>query len=210
MRKRVYIYVNGILNYPGSADGWTDRAVTWTHVHCSQAGYRAEKFEYMAGAILRRIFQQRRANKLARMISYYDPEKWHVILVAHSNGCDVALRALHLLEGRYIKEVHLIAAACDADMFRNGLAGMIRDKILGRVFVYIGGNDRPMKWARITGKVLRWIGLGYGALGAEEPEDVALIIGERRVVYEEDFGHSSWFTDENFDETMMFVTAPCV
>jgi hypothetical protein len=33
MKPRVYILINGILNWPGESDGWTDRGVTWLNLH---------------------------------------------------------------------------------------------------------------------------------------------------------------------------------
>ena len=107
-KNTVYIFVNGILNFPGDAEGWTDRAVTWINKNTDAKG---EKFEYFSGVITRRFRQQYRAIKLSELIEQYDG--WTIILVGHSNGCDVILRALKLTKVK-IGEVHLVARAAPA------------------------------------------------------------------------------------------------
>src|SRR5690349_9963280 len=61
--RRVYLFINGIHVRPGDAEGWCDRAVTWTHIKTEA---RAEKFEYATWAVTRWLHQQERAEKFAR------------------------------------------------------------------------------------------------------------------------------------------------
>jgi len=201
MNHRIYIYVNGILSYPGCADNWTDRAVTWTHV---RTDHRAEKFEYFTGPLTRRLYQTQRAQKLARMISFY--QGWEVVLVAHSNGCDVALRAIELLDGTVqIEQIHMIAAACEADILKNGLEYRLQRKDLKHIYLYIGGKDYAMEIAKISSKFLGCFGLGYGSMGGLAPEDAREMYGENSTMYQASFGHSTWFEDAVFDLTMQQI-----
>lgn len=199
--KRIVIYVNGIMNQPGDAKNWTDRAVSWTHKHTE---FRAEKFEYFCGVLTRRLFQAGHAQDLADMIEDYhqDDDHFKIVLVGHSNGCDLIVRALKLVNPFLeIEAVHLISAACDPDFSSNGLNDLFREGRLEHATVYVAGADLPMKIAEWTGKVLQKIGLGYGTLGRRgpvnnaHPDKVKLI--ERTV-----FGHSTWFRPDCFEELM--------
>ena len=162
----VVIVVNGILNLPGSASGWTDRAVTWFHTHTEA---RAEKFEYLALPLTRRLFQASRARRLAELIDSYRGQR--IILVGHSNGCDLITRALRLTDTS-IHAVHLIAAACESDFESNGLNLRLIDNAIGSVHVYIGERDWALKLAYYSSLVLSVFGLGYGSLGLTGPENL--------------------------------------
>lgn len=193
----VYILVNGILTSPGSAREWTDRAVTWLHSEAA-ADVRAEKFEYYASALTRRLRQQRHAEDLADLIRHYSGRSIH--LVGHSNGCDLILRALRATQTE-IASVHMLAAACDEDFARNGLNEDITSGRVKQVHVYTSPDDGVLKWAaRPSRWLFGWAGLGYGLLGLVGPQFVAM--GERVWRYDRPgFGHSTWFTEENFAAT---------
>lgn len=198
-KRRVFLFINGILNLPGDAEGWTDRAVTWTHIHTDA---RAEKFEYAAGPLTRLIRQQARAEKFARMLSYYPASEWDVHLVGHSNGCDIILRALQVVPAyRRIGGVHLISAAAEADFDRNGLNERLWDGGLGRVQVYCAGKDWALWLAAI------FTGFRFGTLGKTGPANPAYLrAGCVQTIVEPGFGHSTWFEKGQFDRTMELVT----
>lgn len=197
----VYIVVNGILASPGDARGWTDRAVTWLHNE-AEVNVQAEKFEYFASALTRRIRQQAHAEDLAALIRRYSGREIH--LVGHSNGCDLILRALRLTTTG-VRSVHLIAAACDEDFDRNGLNEDLVSGQLGNVHVYTSPDDGVLKWAaRPSRWLLGWAGLGYGLLGLVGPKFEArpeLVTRDDRPGY----GHSTWFSDEHFVETFKLI-----
>jgi hypothetical protein len=192
-RKRVVIYVNGILTIPGNGRNWTGRAVTYTHLHADDL--YAEKLEYFVGVLGRSLGQAGRAAKLATMLRYY--EGWEITLVGHSNGCDVILDALRSMGWPEIHALHLISGACDPDFDKNGLNASGRR--IGRICVYIAGAD----WALSLAST--WAGklLGYGDLGRRGPVNARRLVE----VVREPFGHSDWFADERLDETMAFVLA---
>jgi len=200
MKNKVYIFVNGIMNNPGQSDNWTDRAVTWMHIHTAPDVIPAEKFEYFTGPLTRRLFQQYRSNKLARVLSFYFGADFDVVLVGHSNGCDIICRVLDMLT-HPVKEVHLISPACHKPAYHNGL--------VEQLYVYIGGQDKAMKWAKLSEKLLgRW-GLGYGSLGGISRTEAQRLFGVSNVNYEPAFGHSTWFEKGPlFDMTMSSILNP--
>ena len=211
--KRVYVYINGIFTYPGSADGWTDRAVTWTHINTE---HRAEKYEYMTGVLTRRIFQNRRAEKLAKMIGFYGRADYEIVLIGHSNGCDIILRVLKMINKQHIKEIHLVAAACEADFRKNGLRERLISKQIDNIYIYIGGKDEAMRFAELSQKLLKRFGLGYGNLGGQDPSQIARIISEwGKVIFQPHYGHSTWWNrgphegyGTSFNNTMRTIMKP--
>lgn len=194
--RHVLVFINGILAAPGDSEGWTDRAVTWSHLHTP---FRAEKLEYFTGALTRRLFQQGRAEKFARMLERYAAAGFTFSLVGHSNGCDLILRIARILAGsRTIRHVHLVAAACEANFSAmGGLNDLLLDGAVGRVQAYCSRADRALAFARVTSALLGPFGLGYGSLGLVGPLDVRDDVRERvSVIDRPGYGHSTWFADE--------------
>lgn len=197
------IVVNGILTAPGDARAWTDRAVTWLHCDAAVA-VQAEKFEYYATALTRRLRQQRHARELAHLIELYKGREVH--LVGHSNGCDIILRALALTRDR-IASVHLIAGACEEDFEKNGLNALLYTRQIGAVHAYTSPDDRVLAYAARPSRALfGWMGLGYGLLGLVGPTKITPPV--RHLVSRWDrpgYGHSTWFSPENFDATLNLI-----
>jgi pimeloyl-ACP methyl ester carboxylesterase len=196
--KCVYIFINGILNYPGSAHGWTDSAVTWTH---NRTACAAEKFEYFTPMLTRRFTQKKHVREFSALVNSYGLD-WTVNLVGHSNGCDIICRALPGL--RPIESMHLISGACEADCWANGINSAMTAGRLWAVTCYVAGKDAAMKAAWLS-RALRCVGLGYGTLGLTGP----LRGNSKRIttVREPEYGHSTWFEPENFERTMRRITA---
>lgn len=186
--RTVFIFVNGILTMPGASDNWNGKAVTWTHLHTP---FRAEKVEYLVRPIGRILGQRKRAEKLAKTLTFY--AGWSIVLVGHSNGCDVILDALASLDWPRIEELHLVSAACEADFNENGLNKY--PAAIGRVCVYVAGKD----WALTLAKSQLGRLLGYGALGKTGP------VNARRapeVITRPEFGHGDWFTPTHLNDSM--------
>ncbi len=162
--QRLFVFINGILTAPGDAEGWTDRSVTWTQ---SRTPHKAEKWEYATGPLLRRLRQQTRAEKIATMLAYYERAGFEIVLVGHSNGCDIIARVLELraeLCWFYqlpLRSVHLFSAAAEAEDFRSALD---RDDV-ARIFFYSGGRDLALRAGRVSRTLFGWAGLGYGTAG---------------------------------------------
>jgi hypothetical protein len=207
MKKRIFIFVNGILNNPGSADNWTDRATVWVHKHTLHG---AEKFEYFAGPITRRLFQSKHAKNLAAMIGEFtaDPEI-EVVLVGHSNGCDLICRALKLLPFETFKSIHLISPACDANFNSNGLNRSLTFDRVESIYVHVSEKDKAMKFAALTGKFLGYFQLGYGTLGLSGPLEVLPNVQERvTCIRYPEFSHSTIFELQNFERLMASIVCP--
>ena len=198
--KKAFLFVNGILNRPGSADGWTDRAVTWVHNHTDAYG---EKFEYCAGALTRRILQARRARAYAALANAYAGMD-SINLVGHSNGGDIILRALPDITVS-LDTLHFISAAAGSDFKKNGLNAALVSGQVKRVVVWMAGRDAALPQARLSQRLLGWLGLGYEDLGLTGPLHVAT--PERVFVIQENaFGHSTWFDAPHFALTMRRLT----
>lgn len=196
MSKTVYIFVNGIMTLPGCSDNWNSKAVT----HFILRAQFAEKLEYFTAPFLtRRLLQKRRAAKLRLKLQYYTNEDWNIILVGHSNGGDVILDTLKDAGWPRIKAIHFIAGACEADFGENGLNDAMRTGRIGEVFVHIGERDIPLK---LAGTLLGMIS-GYGQLGRTGPMRVHPGVDNRvHVKRYPEYGHSTFFSDENFESTM--------
>ena len=193
--KKIYIYVNGIMNVPGSSKNWTGRAVTSTHL---QTQHYAEKVEYLTFATFTRLFGQRgRVKKLARTLSFYDG--WEITLVGHSNGCAVILDALKYLEWPPIKRVVFFSPACITDCKKNGVRAAQEFGRLDQFEVFVGGRDRPLRYAAT------WVGRmwGYGTMGIKGPTNH--VPAKTRIVVMSQWGHSDWWSDFNFPWTMRQV-----
>jgi hypothetical protein len=199
--RTAWICVNGILTNPGDAEGWTDRAVTWLNLHT--AG-KAEKFEYAAGALTRRLRQAWRAEAIARMASFYIRGGYDVVLIGHSNGADLIERVLPLLWPATVKSVHLFAPACDGHALAHAL---IEGAQLGTLHLYGSANDRALRVAHLSQKLFGWLGLGYGDLGLNVDE----FAGRTPNAYahrDDRQNHSSWFErGESFERTMRQIIA---
>lgn len=209
--KHVFVAINGILARPGESEGWTDRAVTWLN---SRTPYKAEKFEYAAGALTRRLRQQARARKIATMLAYYERADYEITLIGHSNGADIIARVLALRAKapwyfKYpIHSAHLFAPAADWEDYRDAL-----DRVnLLALHLYGSEADWALKFARVSRVLVGWMGLGYGSLGLKaddvEYNDRAQRLAEGKMPRVHDhsidsYGHSTWFRrGEIFEATM--------
>jgi len=200
-RTRFYLFINGILTLSDGRNAWPDRAVTWTESHYGQL---AEKYEYFSGALTRRLFQAARVRECAQLLRHYAGHD--LILVGHSNGADIVCRLLQTTDIE-VSEVHLLAAAAEADFDRNGLNQALLTGRLGSVHLYGSHNDRALELAQFT-EIFSFLGLGYGALGRTGPEHIDDRVSHRVTqIWRDDFDHSTWFSPAQFAQTMALVVA---
>lgn len=192
--RTLLVYVNGILNFPGSSKNWTGRAATFTQV---TTDHWAEKCEYWCGPISRALGQRDRADKLRRTLSFYNG--WDIHLVGHSNGADVILTALRDWPSPPIAKMHLVCGATESDFNKNGLNQWIGTGRVKEVVVYVAGQDKALKLAHSWPAKL----LGYGVLGLHGPVNVLSSISTRvTTVTWPSYGHSDCWHDANFERTM--------
>lgn len=201
-QRRLYVFVNGVLSDPAAID-WTDRAVAWVHGHTLD---HADKYEYWTWALTRRLTQGKHAQALAQLVNLHS-EPNDLVLVGHSNGCDLLLRALPWIRER-VHVLHLLSAAAEPDFDTNGLNDLLRRNRVQWVVVWRAGQDQALRlawWSRLL-----TLGLaGYGGLGIDGPRNVARELAYAVLPLDEPcYGHSDWFAEgPAFERTMERITA---
>ena len=198
-----YIAINGIRTNPGDAEGWTDRFVTWINTRLAD-GVVAEKIEYYCSALLRRIKQRQRADQIAKKVGYYRRAGYRIVLVGHSNGCDLIARVLEAC-GAEIDAAHLISPAADDEDF----AEAIREGLIRRIHLYGSKNDGALRFARATRPLIGWLGLGYGSLGLRGPEFARLFPAVVHDHSDDSHGHSTWLQKGARFEALMRSIEAC-
>jgi len=202
MKRTCYIAINGIRTNPGDADGWTDRFVTWVNTRLPD-GVVGEKFEYYTSALLRGLRQRQRADEISKKVGYYRRADYRVVLVGHSNGCDLIARVLEVC-GAEIDAAHLISPAADEESF----AEAIREGLIGRIHIYGSRNDGALRFAKLTRPLIGWLGLGYGSMGLRGREFAAMFPGVVRDHSDDAQGHSTWMQrGANFEGLMQMIAA---
>lgn len=200
--RTVYISINGILTWPGDANGWTDRFVTWMHIH-AKGFVQAEKFEYWTTALTRNFGQARRTDQIVWKIGFYRRAGYRVVLVGHSNGCDLIARVLDVI-GQEVDAVHLFSPATHGAIFDDAIS----NRVVRRIHIYGSRNDGALKFARFTYPLIGWCGLGYGSLGLSGREFAADHPGIVEDHSNDKYGHSGWFTrGAVFEDTMKLFLA---
>ncbi len=160
MKRTVFLCINGIRANPSDPQGWTDAFVTSLNVETPEWA-QAEKMEYFSSALFRRFGQRQRAENLVRLINTYLNAGYRVVLIGHSNGCEIIAMAFKM--NVRVDSIHLFAAAADEKDF----AEAIDNKLVQRVHLYGSPDDSALKFASLTQKFLRFFGLGYGSLGLD-------------------------------------------
>lgn len=195
MSRTIYIFVNGVLTFPGSSNNWNRRAVTH---FITEYDNPAESLEYLVFPLTRSLRSRHRSNKLAKKIWYYQLRNWRVVLVGHSNGANVIFNALHHgyrgMPLTRIEEVHLFSPACSDDADKLDLNRLLRIGRVGFLQLFRAGRDLPLVIAGAFGKPF-----GYGSLGLHGFSNLDPIYTESGKVveqYEPDFGHGTWFTQD--------------
>lgn len=201
MSTTYYVFINGILSTPGDVSAWTDRAEAWVETHCMRS--HATRLEYATDAIFRRMHQSARVDDLEAIVKRLAGQR--IVLVGHSNGCDIIERFIKR-KNYVIDEIHLIAAASEADFEKNGMNNALKLGFIKRVHVYWSKKDGALKKAKLSSTLLSWIGLGYGYLGLVGPKKVDPLVQSRVDNTERSFDHSEWFSEARFNETMRSVT----
>ncbi len=220
--------IHGILTRLSRPD-WTEDfqaycarhglAVTWKAEH-----YFAPPFPtlttglinpYMAKGLARRITL---VNQSARQ-NPVDFDGLPICLVGHSNGADIAIRTCWELArlGQKVETLILIAGAVQHDIHESGLAELIDEGHVGRVFAYWNAADIVVKPLELP--FLKRFMASWGALGARglasgiSPTGQHLRLDERlessEVLSEtqyfnrnfEGYGHNGYFAEGNISRT---------
>lgn len=197
-KNKLFVFINGIYNFPGDIRNWVGRAVTYVN---SKTPHKAEKIEYFSSIITRALQNKKRAHKLYKTLSYY--RNWEINLISHSNGADVIIDCLNMYKDwPNINNIHLVAPACERDFNKNNLNELLSYSRVNSCYIYLCGEDRPIKFtSNILGKIL-----GYGNLGKYGPKNIDNSIIYRVKIIKDSpwdkYGHSDCFESENFEKTM--------
>lgn len=198
--RTMYIAINGIRFRPGTAKGWPERFCEW--IACKLLDAAADRREYYTTAVTRFIGQRKRADQLARKVRRYQQSGYRVVLVGHSNGCDIIARLLRDL-GIWIDACHLFAPAAIEEDFEDALI----NNTVGPIHIYGSVTDKALRWGKVTRVLLGWADLGYGSLGLRGGDFAARFPGKVFDHSNNNFGHSTWFTEgQTFERTMRLLT----
>lgn len=199
-----YVVVRGILGNAERGDEWTDRA---EELFLSQ-NIHAHIYEYDAGALTRRVFQQSRAKAVATILR--DCSASEIVAVGHSNGADILLRALRLCP-LAVRRLVLIAAACDERFDVNGLNAMLRSGRVESVELWCSRQDQTLATWGERSKLFRFLGLGYGTLGYDGPQNIAPDVQSRVTVrWFPGFDHSDYVNQSHLANTLGMITGTWV
>lgn len=208
------IAINGILTR-ATQDSWPKHAIPWLEARFRCTG---DAHYYRTGAIpfwnlwvtnphVARVLASSLASRLAEIES-------SVHIVAHSNGCNIAVELMRQLRKRGIAvdTAVLIGAAIHSDVRRGGLGDLIAEGWLRRAVAYCSPDDAVIR-------PLQAVPGGYGGLGARGFEREGSATGLRVLRYQalgqewgEDkyryvtrmfpaYGHSDYFIAEHAGET---------
>ena len=185
-QRTIFICINGIRSKPSDPRGWTDEFVTSLNIDTPD-WVQAEKFEYYVNWWNRWLSQRKNAKELSRKVNAYLNAGYRVVLIGHSNGCDLIARLFDT--NMRIDAAHLFAAAAYEEHFEVA----IQSRLVRRVHLYGSPDDAALKVASLTSRVLNWFGIGYGSMGlrgqtlAEKYPD---IVKDHSI---KGYGHSTWF-----------------
>lgn len=146
-RKRIIVAIHGILTGETSS-AWQQRFKHFVIDRCPDIV--VENREYWAGPF--RFYNLFFLNHLcaARVVDMLVPyieDDHEVSFVTHSNGADIALKAIRQLAalGHRTRAVVFIAGAIQADVQRNGIADLIESGKLGRAVAYCSRADAVLR-----------------------------------------------------------------
>lgn len=192
MNKRTaFILINGIESDPSNQRGWTDEFATELNIRTPE-WVQAEKFEYHTKWYSRWWGQEQRAKDLTRRINRYLNADYRVVLIGHSNGCD--LIGLVFDMGVRVDSVHLFAAATKEKYFEAAIAS----RQVRRIHLYGSSSDGALKVAKATSGPLALLGKGYGSMGLRGTEFAAKYPGTVKDHSIPGYRHSTWFDPNGY------------
>lgn len=201
----IIICINGIRTKPGRTDAWTDEMAAALNVR-TPPQVKTGTFEYYSSALFRWVGQRKRAAELTRRCRQYAAGGYRIVLIGHSNGCDLIARVLRAAEGPAaafkVHSAHLFAAAADEKDYTRALEA----NVIERLHLYGSPNDAVLKKAVWSKRLGGWLGLGYDSLGlrgkAFAAQHPARVFDHSIPVY----GHSTWFVKGTlFEKTVSLI-----
>lgn len=185
--------IHGIMTRQ-TVPGWPDYFDVWMWTRDPRV--RVIKKEYLAGPFPAWnvwVTNWYLAHSLAAELEVFGKEGAHIGILAHSNGCDVALKTLRLLARRRVDVDCMVLAggACEEDVRKNGIERLIAREKLGRAIAYSSPHDR------ITKPFFIW---PYGHLGHAGFTRHGKPVTSARVFtrWFPEYGHGDYFSDRRF------------
>lgn len=202
MSARHYIFViPGIHTDPRKVNSWPDQFARLLDLRTPEQ-VKTEAWEYFTTAGTRWIKQASRAKELVASVEQVKAEGCRVSAVVHSNGADLATRAM--LDGIEFDSLHFIApAAVDAQVEQ-----CVKHKRVQKLHIYGSRNDKALKFAWLSREFLfKIIGKGFGSLGLRGREFAERFPG---VVFDhsnDEFDHGTWLDPKHLSNTVNQVLA---
>ncbi len=198
-QRTIFFCVNGIANNPANLHGWTDNFVTSLNID-SPDWVQAEKFEYYVTFWNRWFKQSGIAKELITKIEIYLKAGYRVVLVGHSNGCDLIVRALKSVRA---DSIHLFAAAA----WEQDFVAAIEAKQVRKIHLYGSPDDYALKSASFASKLFgllpdKW---KFGSLGLKNTlaERFPDVVKDHSI---KGYGHSTWFiAGKHYDYTISLL-----
>lgn len=198
--KIIYFAKNGIRTGTKENKNWGPK---FSH-HMLVRGYIAEEYRYSTWAITRRIGLDRHVRAIAEKLRRYSNNGWDIVLVSHSNGCEMD-RRLMVNEGIVPKQVWWYAPAVEADFSKNGLNYFL-SKHQTIVNVFASEKDFVLKHVAGWSRKLTFGKLGYGSLGHTGPVNLTSP-GQVQTLTNDSLGHNDYFKKANIIERIHEITA---
>lgn len=207
--RTIYLFERGILGWQslfGDWKNWPNQACAWIN---QNTPHKSQTLTYFIGPILAGLTRRWRARNFAKLIQQYRGSDWKKIIIAHSEGTATVLLALKLAGWPAIEELHLVCGAADADFNANGLNMALASGKIGRVHVYVAGQDAAMRLEdTYAGSLCFGLQTGGQPLGLKGPENASPTAWARtRVHHWHAYGHSTCWRPRKFNETMEQLTA---
>jgi pimeloyl-ACP methyl ester carboxylesterase len=189
-----YTYiVPGIYTELADARSWDYQAQAWLFNHgCGVAA----GFHYFADVLGGLLSRDHFADMVASdLLQAQQSGLGPIDVAAHSNGCAIVLRAL-LKEPRVkVRNLHLIAAAVDANCALNGLNTLAESRQVGKGVLYVSPDDEALQVGPLV---------GYGDLGRRGPVNLRPMLAGIVDRVDRDCRHCDWVA-KFFEQTMQRI-----
>lgn len=195
MTSPLVILVPGLFTCPRDDDDWDNAAAKLVRATSRECF----TLQYWAGVILGKLAHPFRVRRLVKLL--IANRQRHITIIAHSNGCRIAVDALRHRDVM-VEVLALVAAACDSNFVANGLNDAIRDTRVNQILVFKSRKDGALALAKRTAPWLDRVGLDYGWLGLEGPRYLVGMFAWRVTVTDKPIGHSDWLAPAHIESTL--------
>lgn len=151
--------IPGIMNAVNDARDWDYQAQAWLYNH--GCGLSAG-FNYFAGVAEGLLSRSRFGAMVASDLRPARAAGMSIRGVGHSNAAGIWVEALKESPSLFVDELHLIAAAIDADCKLNWLNMLAARGQIGKLVLYVSADDEILSLPVIS----------YGRLGRDGPKNV--------------------------------------